>query len=128
MRVPASLAAAALLLSASAASSAEVTLRLSHWVPASHPIQKMGIEPWAQSIKEASGGRIEITIFPAQQLGAAPDHYDMARDGIADITHVNPGYQAGRFPIISAGELPLLITNAKAGSRAIDSWYREYAA
>ena len=37
------------------------------------------------------------------------DHYDMARDGIADITYVNPGYQPGRFPIIGAGELPFLI-------------------
>ena len=123
------LAAAAMLAGLpNVARGAEVTLRLSHWVPASHPIQKLGIEPWAKSIKEASGGRIEISIFPAQQLGAAPDHYDMARDGIADITFINPGYQAGRFPIIAAGELPLLITNAKAGSRAIDEWYRPYAA
>lgn len=122
--------AAAVMLAAlpNVARGAEVALRLSHWVPASHPIQKLGIEPWAKSIKEASGGRIEISVFPAQQLGAAPDHYDMARDGIADIAFVNPGYQAGRFPVIAAGELPLLITNAKAGSRAIDEWYRPYAA
>jgi TRAP-type transport system periplasmic protein len=122
--------AAAMLLAAlpTLARGAEVELRLSHWVPASHPVQKLGMEPWAKSIKEASGGRIDITIFPAQQLGAAPDHYDMARDGIADIAFVNPGYQAGRFPVIAAGELPLLITNAKAGSRAIDEWYRPYAA
>ena len=55
--------------------------------------------------------------LPAQQLGAAPDHYDMARDGIADIAFVNPGYQAGRFPIIAHGEIPFLITNAKGGSK-----------
>ena len=47
--------------------------------------------------------------FPSQQLGKAFDHYDMARDGIADFTYVNPGYQPGRFPIIAAGELPFLI-------------------
>ena len=29
----------------------------------------------------------------------------MARDGIADLTYVNPGYQPGRFPVIAAGEL-----------------------
>jgi TRAP-type transport system periplasmic protein len=129
MRSVAALAAFGLILSTSlAAHAADVELRLSHWVPAGHPIQKMGVEPWAKSIKDASGGRIEITIFPAQQLGAAPDHYDMARDGIADITHINPGYQAGRFPVIAAGELPLMIANAKGGSRAIDEWYRGYVA
>src|SRR5918996_953359 len=102
-------------------------LRLAHWVPPQHPLQPTGMEPWARSIAEASDGRLSITIFPAQQLGAAPDHYDMARDGIADIAFVNPGYQAGRFPIIPHGEIPFHITNAKGGSRALDAWYREYA-
>ena len=79
---------AAFALSAGMAQAQEVTFRLAHWVPPTHPIQTLGIEPWVESIKEASNGRIDITIFPAQQLGAAPDHYDMARDGIADITYV----------------------------------------
>lgn len=109
------------------AGAAEVELTLSHWVPAKHPLQPLGIEPWAKSIKEASGGRIEITIYPSQQLGAAPDHYDMARDGVADITFVNAGYQPGRFPIIAAGEIPFLLGNAKGGSRALDEWYGQYA-
>ena len=67
-------------------------------------------------------------IYPAEQLGKAFDHYDMARDGIADMTYINPGYQPGRFPIIGAGELPFLMANAKGGSSAIDAWYRKYAA
>ena len=52
----------------------------------------------------------------------------MARDGIADLTYINPGYQPGRFPIIGAGELPFLMANAKGGSQALDAWYRKYAA
>ena len=51
----------------------------------------------------------------------------MARDGIADLTYINPGYQPGRFPIIGAGELPFLCRNAKGGSQALDAWYRKYA-
>ena len=39
-----------------------------------------------------------------------------------------PGYQPGRFPIIGAGELPFLMTNAKGGTQALDAWYRKYAA
>lgn len=106
----------------------EVELRLSHWLPTQHALHPTGWIPWSQSISEASGGRISITIYPSQQLGNAVDHYDMARDGIADITFVNPGYQPGRFPIAGLGELPFMITNAKAGSRAFDEWYRAYAA
>jgi TRAP-type C4-dicarboxylate transport system substrate-binding protein len=43
------------------------------------------------------------------------------------MTYVNPGYQPGRFPIIAAGELRFLFSNAKGGTQAIDAWYRKYA-
>ncbi len=123
-------AATALVLAAApvAAQTRPVELRFAHWLPPTHPLSKLGFEPWAKSVEAASGGAIKVVLFPAQQLGKAPDHYDMARDGIADITWVNPGYQAGRFPMFAAGELPMLIGNAGRGSAAIDAWYRKYAA
>jgi TRAP-type C4-dicarboxylate transport system substrate-binding protein len=102
-------------------------LKLSHWVPPNHPLQK-ALEDWGTAVEKASGGTLKYTVFPAQQLGKAFDHYDMARDGIADLTYVNPGYQPGRFPIIAAGELPFLMSDAKGGSQALDAWYRKYAA
>src|ERR1700738_734024 len=101
------------------AQSQTIELKLSHWVPPSHPLQK-AMEDWGNSIEKASGGTIKYKVFPAQQLGKAFDHYDMARDGIADVTYVNPGYQPGRFPIIAAGELPFLLADAKGGSQALD--------
>jgi TRAP-type C4-dicarboxylate transport system substrate-binding protein len=122
--------AAALLISgATGALAQEKTfeLKLSHWVPASHPLQK-ALEDWGAAVEKASGGTLHYKVYPAQQLGKAFDHYDMARDGIADLTYVNPGYQPGRFPIIAAGELPFLISDAKGGSEALDAWYRKYAA
>jgi TRAP-type C4-dicarboxylate transport system substrate-binding protein len=103
-----------------------VQLKLSHWVPPSHPLQK-AMEDWGNSIQKDSNGSITFPVFPAQQLGKAFDHYDMARDGIADVTYINPGYQPGRFPIIGAGELPFLMKDAKGGSQALDAWYRKYA-
>ena len=101
-------------------------LKISHWVPASHPLQK-ALEDWAAGVEKDSGGTIKSKVFPAQQLGKAFDHYDMARDGIADVTYVNPGYQPGRFPIVGAGELPFLMSDAKGGSMGLDAWYRKYA-
>ena len=49
-------------------------------------------------------------------MGKAFDRYNMARDGIADFTYVNPGYQRVRFPNVAAGELPFLFANVKGGS------------
>jgi TRAP-type C4-dicarboxylate transport system substrate-binding protein len=101
-------------------------LKLSHWVPPSHPLQK-ALEDWGSSIEKASNGTIKYKVFPSQQLGKAFDHYDMARDGIADVTYINPGYQPGRFPLIDAANLPFMMSNAKGGSQALDAWYRKYA-
>src|SRR3989304_6481154 len=102
-------------------------LKLSHWVPPSHPLQK-ALEEWGAAVEKASSGTIKYNVYPSPQLGKAFHHYDMARDGIADLTYINPGYQPGRFPLIGAGELPFLMSNAKGGSQAIDAWYRKYAA
>ncbi len=121
--------AAALVGGATPTSAQEKTfeLKLSHWVPASHPLQK-ALEDWGAAVEKASGGTLHYKVYPAQQLGKAFDHYDMARDGIADLTYINPGYQPGRFPIIAAGELPFLISATEGGTRGLDEWYRKYAA
>jgi TRAP-type C4-dicarboxylate transport system substrate-binding protein len=104
-----------------------VNLKLSHWVPPTHPLQKAA-EEWGASLEKASGGTIKSAVFPAQQLGKAFDHYDMVRDGIAEVGYINPGYQPGRFPIISLGEIPFMIGEVHGGIRAVDTWYRKYVA
>jgi TRAP-type C4-dicarboxylate transport system substrate-binding protein len=103
-----------------------VTLKLSTWVPPAHPLNPSFVA-WAADIEKESGGTIKTTLFPSEQLGKAFDHYDMARDGIADLAYVNPGYQPGRFPIVAAGELPFLITEAKGGTVALTEWYAPIA-
>jgi TRAP-type C4-dicarboxylate transport system substrate-binding protein len=120
--------AAAIMMAAPTALAQDKTieLKISHWVPPAHPLHKM-LDEWGSSVEKASNGTIKYKIYPSQQLGKAMDHYDMAKDGIADVTYVSPGYQAGRFPIIDAGNLPFMANNAKEGSAAVDEWYRKYA-
>jgi len=67
-------------------------LKLSHWVPASHPLQK-ALEDWGAAVEKESGGTVQIQGVPgsAARQGVRPLH--MARDGIADVTYINPGYQ-----------------------------------
>lgn len=122
------LSAAALALAATCAWAQDkpVELKFSHWVPPAHPLHK-SVQGWAQSIEQASGGSIKIAIFPSQQLGKAVDHYDMTVKGIADMSYINVGYQAGRMLVANAAQLPFMIENAESGSRAYDVWYRPYA-
>ncbi len=50
----------------------------------------------------------------------------MARDGIADVTYVNPGYQPGRFPI-AARAASFVFSDGKKGTLALNEWYHKYA-
>ncbi len=103
-----------------------VNLKVSLWLPPAHPLVP-ATQAWAADIEKASGGTIKMSVFPSEQLGKAFDHYDMARDGIADVTYVNPGYQPGRFPIAAAGQLPFLFSDGKKGTLALNEWYQKYA-
>jgi TRAP-type C4-dicarboxylate transport system substrate-binding protein len=120
-------AALAALVAPAAAQDKTIQLKISHWVPATHPLQKAA-EEWGAALEKASGGTIKSSVYPSQQLGKAFDHYDMVRDGIADVGYINPGYQPGRFPIVSLGEIPFQIGEVHGGIRAADAWYRKYAA
>src|SRR5215472_4121445 len=114
--------ASALAAAPAGAEDKPVALKLATWLPAQHPLNP-ALQAWAEDIRKASQGSITSTLFPSEQLGKAFDHYDMARDAIADFAYVNPGYQPGRFPIFAAASLPFLFADAKGGSAAIDAWY-----
>jgi TRAP-type C4-dicarboxylate transport system substrate-binding protein len=104
-----------------------IQLKMSTWVPAQHPLNP-SVQAWADDITKASNGTITAVLFPSEQLGKAFDHYDMVRDGIADLAYINPGYQPGRFPIMAGAALPFLFSNGTGGSAAIEEWYRPYVA
>ena len=117
---------AVIALGAGAATAAEHTIKFSHILPPTHKAHQ-GIEMWAESLAEASGGRIEVQIYPAQQLGKAQDHFDMVRDGVAEMGWLVPGYQPGRWPLASACSLPFLVSDAAKGSRVFQEWYAPLA-
>lgn len=106
--------------------SAETTMTFSHFVPTTHRVHA-GAEMWAESIEEESNGSVDVRIFPAEQLGKAVDHYDMIASGQVSAGWFVPGYTPGRFPIVEAGELPFMITEAAPGARALHEWYAPYA-
>lgn len=78
---------------------------------------------WMNKVEKDSGGRIKFEAYPAMQLGGTPVQlYDQARDGVVDIVWTLPGNTTGRFPRVEVFELPFMMSNAEATSRA----YWEY--
>ena len=80
-------------------------------------------KPWMEKVEKESGGRIKFEAYPAMQLGGTPVQlYDQAKDGVVDVVWTLPGNTAGRFPRIEVFELPFIMNNAEATSKA----YWEY--
>jgi len=127
MRRLATLAAAAAFLAGGPAAAQEVTLTIHHFLGPSSATHARFIEPWAERVEEASGGRIEIEIFPGMAMGGKPPElYRQVRDGFADIVWTLPGYTPGVFPRSEVFELPTVHGgSAKATNLAIqDLWDR----
>ena len=101
----------------------EITLRISHWLPPTHPIASEGLDSWTKAITAETGGAIQFQIFPSAQLGKAEDHYDMARDGLVDIAWLNPGFNPGRFSIFAGIQVPLTVSDGMEGIAAVNDWY-----
>ena len=74
---------------------------------------------WMNKVEKESGGRIKFEGYPAMQLGGTPVQlYDQAKDGVVDVVWTLPGNTAGRFPRVEVFELPFMMTNAEATSKA----------
>ncbi len=111
----------ALLLAASlpAAAQDKFELKLGHFVPAGHFFAQY-LESWADTLRERSDGRLEITIFPGAQMGPTPRYYDMAREGVVDIAWLLHGATPGRFPLTELINLPYLIGSAEIGTKVLN--------
>lgn len=107
-----------------AAQAQDVTLKLHQFLPLQANVPNLILEPWIANVQEASGGKMKIEHYPSMQLGGKPPELmDQAQDGVVDIVWTVTGYSPGRFPQSEAFELPFIMTNAEATSRA----YWEFA-
>lgn len=114
------LALAALLFSAGFASAQTVILKVHHFLPAGSTAHMNFMVPWCDKIAKDSGGKMKCQIYPNMQMGGTPPQlFDQAKDGVADIVWTVPGYQAGRFPITEAFELPFMVYSSEKASRGL---------
>ncbi len=120
--------AASLVCSAWAAQAQTITLKVHHFLgPQSIQHTKM-MQTWCDNIAKDSANRLACQIYPAMQLGGSPPQlFDQAKDGVADVVWTVAGYSAGRFARTQVFELPFMMTNAGATSRAAWDFVQKYA-
>ena len=124
LRSIATAAALTLGLVAGAHAQQTVTLKFHTFMAPQSNVWKSMLLPWMEKVEKDSGGRIQFEKYPAMQLGGTPlQLYDQARDGVVDVVWTLQGNTPGRFPRYEVFELPFMMTNAEATSRA----YWEYS-
>lgn len=117
------LCAAAVMFSSSAI--AETELVLSSWLPPTHPLVKNAIEPWAAQVSEATDGRVTVRVM-GRPLGPPPAHFDLAKDGVADITYgLHSFNKDNRFLRSRVGQFSFLGDDASIASQAFWKVYSE---
>ncbi|MEX0758024.1 MAG: TRAP transporter substrate-binding protein, partial [Tistlia sp.] len=115
---------------AETASAADYEFKLHHFLGPTSPAHAKMLEPWAQRVEEASGGRVEIELYPSMSLGGKPPELiRQVRDGVVDIVWTVNGYTAGLFPRSEVFELPFVHVNDTAATNlAMDEMFDEYLA
>ncbi len=95
------------------------TLKLAHHVAPQHPMSVF-LQNWADGLRERSGGRLDISIYPSQQMGPAPGNHRMVTTGVADIAWLLHGLTPELFPLTGIAELPFMVDGAPAGAKILN--------
>ncbi len=105
------------VLGAQGAQAADYEFKLHQFLGANAPAQTKMLQPWADAVAEASGGKVHIEIFPSMTLGGRPPELiSQVRDGVVDLVWTVNGYTPGLFPRTEVFELPTVYKNDPAAT------------
>lgn len=122
----ASLAVAAIARPAFA--KAEITLKMSNYLPPVHGFTADFMVPFGEELKERTSGRVDVEVLDATTaFGKIDRQADQVRAGVVDIALGLNGIPRDRFSASSIMEMPFLVERAGSGSRAMWELFKEGA-
>jgi tripartite ATP-independent transporter DctP family solute receptor len=117
-------AVAAVALLAGGASAQEIKIRLAHSLSATEPAHTAA-EFFAKNVKERSKGRVQVDVFPGEQLGSGKDVNEMIRQGANVMNITDPGYLSDFVPDMGVLNGPSVVKDQKEFTKLLASdWYK----
>ena len=111
-------AAAAIALGVLSAGVAQAeTLKVSCFLPPNHTFNKV-LTQWGEELKQKTGGKLDIELFPAGQLGPPNRQFQLVTSGAADVAVILVSATPGRFTMSELAGEPLVFP---AGGKDKDS-------
>jgi TRAP-type C4-dicarboxylate transport system substrate-binding protein len=102
-----------------------VKLTYSNFFPPGH-IQSKLAEAWCKEVETRTNGQVVVEYFPGQTLTKARQVYDGVVEGISDVGFSVLAYTRGRFPVISAVDLPLGYTSGTVATQVVNAVYDKF--
>ncbi len=102
-----------------------LTLTFTSMYMPTHAIIKDGIVPFAEELKEKSGGRLLLEIFNPSTLCPDTENYDCVKNGVVDMAVAVPSATPGKFPIAAVSEMPFLFDSCEESTYATYKAYTE---
>ena len=117
------LAIAALAVS-TAVSAQEIKIRFAHSLSPSEPAHQAA-ELFAKNVAARTNGRVQITVYPAEQLGPGKDVNEMIRQGANVMNITDPGYLSDFVPDVGVLNGPYLIKTPQEYEKLLASnWFK----
>ncbi|MFW5971143.1 MAG: TRAP transporter substrate-binding protein [Desulfovermiculus sp.] len=98
------------------------SMSYSSFFPSTH-IQAKTAEAWCEEVEKRTDGRVTINFYPGQTLTKANQTYESVVDGICDIGTSCLAYTPGRFPVMSAVDLPFGYPSGEAATEVANTLY-----
>lgn len=111
------------LLTAAPLMAADYTIRLANSLSPGEPTNEAAAF-FAEEVAKRTDGRVEIQVFPAQQLGSEKDVNQMMRQGAPMISVTSSGYLSDFVPDMGVLEGPYLLDDPAQFNKLVDSeWF-----
>lgn len=102
-----------------------IKLTYSNFFPPTH-IQSKLAEAWSREVEKRTDGTVKIEYYAGQTLTKARDCYDGVVTGLSDIGFSVLAYTRGRFPVMSAVDLPLGYTSGQTATAVVNAVYEKF--
>ena len=104
---------------------AAIKLTYSNFFPPTH-IQSKLAEAWCKEVEKRTNGRVVVEYYAGQTLTKANQCYDGVVTGISDMGFSVLAYTRGRFPVMSAVDLPLGYSSGRAATAVVNAVYNKF--
>ena len=93
-----------------------VTVNFSHFMSNQHPLHTNILVPFAEAVLEQTEGRVDIKVYPNNELGAPSTTVDQVVGGSLDMGLTLAAYTPGRFPLTTILEFPFMFDSSLQGN------------